>query len=226
MLSKKPGLCQIGLPPMPPYSPREAHETSDRRRARARARAPSHAEDAKRRLLDRRVGGGGEAEPEHVARVLGLDDAVVPDARRGERRGRRLVKLVEHGFVELGHLLLVHRLARFLGRRRLHLREHARRLFATHHADPRVRPHPHEPRRVGTAAHAVVARAKRATHHERELGDARGRHSVDELRAVLRDPLRLVLPAHHEARDVLHEQQRHAALSAQLHKVRPLDGRL
>eukprot|EP00965_Chrysotila_dentata_P015953 528130-Pleurochrysis_carterae.AAC.1 len=45
-----------------------------------------------------------------------------------------------------------------LGRLRLlHLAEDPRRLLAAHHADARVRPHPHEARAVGAAAHAVVA---------------------------------------------------------------------
>eukprot|EP00966_Prymnesium_polylepis_P263822 6094967-Prymnesium_polylepis.2 len=47
-----------------------------------------------------------------------------------------------------------------------------------------------------------------------------------DLRAVLRDAARLRLAPHHEARDVLHKEQRHAALAAQLHKVRTLDGRV
>ena len=52
------------------------------------------------------------------------------------------------------------------------------------------------------------------------------RHGGDELRAVLCDPAGLVLAADHEAGDVLEEQQRDAALVAQLDEVRGLEGGL
>ena len=43
-------------------------------------------------------------------------------------------------------------------------------LLAAHHRDARVRPHPELARRVGAAAHAVVAGAERAADDHRELG--------------------------------------------------------
>src|SRR5205814_10509841 len=64
------------------------------------------------------------------------------------------------------------------------LAQHHRCLLATHHRDPRIRPHPQEARRIGTAAHAVVAGTERAAYHDRELRHAGGRDRGDELRTI------------------------------------------
>src|SRR6202521_4025386 len=45
--------------------------------------SPSHAEDAEARLLDGRVESRREGEPQDSARIDGIDDAVVPQPRRG-----------------------------------------------------------------------------------------------------------------------------------------------
>ena len=95
-------------------------------------------------------------------------------------------------------------------------------MFAAHHRDPRVRPHPQLPRLVGTAAHRVVAGAERAAGHDRELRHVRARHRHHELRPVARDPALLVLLADHEARDVLEEDERDAPLARELDEVRAL----
>ena len=104
--------------------------------------------------------------------------------------------------------------------------QHARRLFAAHHADARIRPHPQEARAVGAAAHAVVAGAEGAADQHGDLGHLHGGDRGHHLRAVLGDAAVLVLAADHEAGDVLQEQQRNAALAAQLDEVRALLRRL
>ena len=90
----------------------------------------------------------------------------------------------------------------------------------------RVWPHEHEARRVCPAAHAVVPGPKAATDHAGDLRDLGARHGHDHLGAILRDPARLVLGAHHEARDVLQEYERDTALAAELDEVRALLGAL
>ena len=50
------------------------------------------------------------------------------------------------------------------------------------------------------------------------------RHCSDQLRTVLCNALSLVLAAHNEARQILQEHQGRAPLTAQLNKVRSLDG--
>ena len=102
------------------------------------------------------------------------------------------------------------------------LGHHGRGLLAAHDGDPRVGPHEQEARRVGAAAHPVVAGAERAADDHGDLGHARGRDGGDELRPVLGDAARLVVLAHHEPGDVLEEQQRDAAAVAQLDEVRGL----
>ena len=82
-------------------------------------------------------------------------------------------------------------------------------LLAAHHGDARIRPHPQEPRRIGAAAHAVIAGAVGAADHDREF-----RHAVRSpppspawRRRVAMPPASYSL-ADHEAGDVLQEHQR------------------
>ena len=105
-----------------------------------------------------------------------------------------------------------------------HRRQHRGGLLAAHHRDPRVGPHPQEPRRIRAPAHRVVARAVGAADDDGQLRHPRARHRGDHLGAVLGDAARLVVAAHHEARDVLQEQQRDHALVAQLDEMRALHG--
>ena len=102
-------------------------------------------------------------------------------------------------------------------------REHARGLRAAHDADPRVRPHPQLPRRIGASAHPVVAGAEAAADHDRELRDFGAGDRHDELGAVFGDAAVFVLLADHEAGDVLQEEQRRAALRAELDEVRAFE---
>ena len=105
-------------------------------------------------------------------------------------------------------------------------REHRRRLLAAHDGDARIGPAPQEAAAVGAPAHRVVAGPERAADHDRELRHGRAGHGGHHLRAVARDAAGLVLATHHEAGDVLQEQQRHAPAVAELHEVRALQRRL
>ncbi len=102
--------------------------------------------------------------------------------------------------------------------------QHARGLLAPHHRDLGLGPHEQQPRLVGPAAHAVVARAVAAADDHRELGHGAVADGVDHLGPVLGDAAVLVLPAHHEAGDVLQEHQRDAPRVAQLDEVGALQG--
>src|SRR4029450_11442707 len=74
-------------------------------------------------------------------------------------------------------------------------------------------------------AHAVSAGAERPAGDDGELRHLSACHGGHELRAVARDPARLVLLADHEARDVLQEDERDATLARELDEVRALRGR-
>ena len=76
--------------------------------------------------------------------------------------------------------------------------------------------------RIGAAAHAVIARAEAAADQDGDLRHARRGDGGDELGAMLRDAFRLILPAHHEARNVLQEQQRDSALAGKFDEMRAL----
>src|SRR5207237_1201125 len=78
-------------------------------------------------------------------------------------------------------------------------REDRGRLLPAHDADPRVRPHPELPRRVGASRHAVVPGPEAAADDDRELGHGAAGDRGNHFRAVLRDAARLVLLADHEA---------------------------
>ena len=105
----------------------------------------------------------------------------------------------------------------------LHREKDVRGLFAAHHADAGVGPHPQEARRVGPAAHPVIASPKRAADDNGVLGHTGVGDCHDHLGPVLGDAASLVLPAYHEARDVLQEDERDAAGGAQLYKVSALE---
>src|SRR5438552_5349111 len=182
----------------------------------------SHAEDAELRRQDRRVQRGRERQAEDATRLRGVDHAVVPQARtRVVRMPLRFVLRADRR-LERRFLVGAPLPAAGLDAVALDGRQHAGRLFATHHADARVGPGPQKARRVRAAAHAVVAGTEAAADEDRQLGHLGGGDGRDHLRAVLGDAGILVLAAHHEAADVLQEEQRHAARGAQLDEVRAL----
>ena len=134
-----------------------------------------------------------QRQSEHIARLRRVDHPVVPQPRGGVIGvAFVLVLLADRGLERFG----------LLGRPRIRIavdrRQHTRRLFAAHHADPRVGPGEQEARAVSAAAHPVVARAEAAADHHRQLGDAGGGDRGDQLGAVLGDALGLVLAADHE----------------------------
>src|SRR4051794_27628836 len=139
---------------------------------------------------------------------------------------RLALELVEDGLLERGLLFAGPRAAARLDAVTLDGRQHAGGLLRSHHADAGAGPHPQEARRIGAAAHAVVAGTIAAADDDGELRNARGRHRRHHLGAVAGDAFALVLASHHEAGDVLQEYQWHLALAAQLDEVRALLRRL
>jgi hypothetical protein len=101
--------------------------------------------------------------------------------------------------------------------------QHRGRLLAAHDRDARARPDREQARRVGPAAHAVVAGAEAAAQDHGELGYPGRGHRGHHLGAVLGDAPGLVLAADHEPGDVLQEHQRDTALAAELDEVRALE---
>src|SRR5690606_29032624 len=185
---------------------------------------PLHPEHAvARRSLDRGVEAGRDAQSKHAPRVGRVDDAVVPQAGGGiPWAALGFVLLADRG-LERVLFLGAPAAAAGLDAVALHRGQHAGRLLAAHHADPRVRPHPQEAAAVGAAVHGVVAGAEAAADDHGELGHVRARDRGDHLRAVAGDAGLLVLLADHEAGDVLQEHQRDAALVAQLDEMRALE---
>src|SRR5690606_6908965 len=143
----------------------------------------------------------------HAARVGRVDDAVVPQARgRVPGAALGLVLLADRG-LERVLLLRAPAAAAGLDAVALDRGQHAGRLLAAHHRDPRVRPHPQEAAAVGAAVHRVVAGAEAAADDHGELRHVRAGDGGDHLGAVAGDPGVLVLLADHEAGDVLQEHQ-------------------
>src|SRR5574343_227476 len=184
-----------------------------------------HAEQAELGLGDRRVERSAQAQRQHAARVGGVDHPVVPDASC-RVIGVTLVFVLLLDRCLQGFFFLHAPLAAFaLDAVALDGGQHARGLLPAHHADAGVGPHPEETRRIGAAAHAVVARAKTAADDDGELGHRRSGHGRDHLGAVAGDAFVFVFAADHEAGDVLQEHQRRLALAAQLDEVRALECR-
>src|SRR4051794_2483074 len=69
----------------------------------------SHPEDAELRFRNRRVEGGGERERKNGAGLRRIEDAVVPQARRGVVRASLGLVFLEGGALERGDLALRHR---------------------------------------------------------------------------------------------------------------------
>lgn len=134
--------------------------------------------------------------------------------------------LVQNGLLEAGFRfrnLLRRRILKLAQRPRLaHVPQHARRRLAAHHADAAVGPAKQKARVVGAAHHAVVARAVADAVEQRNAGHVDVAHGHHHLGPVLGDAAIFILPAHHEARNVLQKEQRRAPLAAQLDEVRGL----
>src|SRR5450830_1391533 len=182
----------------------------------------SHAEDTELRVGNRRVQCGGKAQAQHHAGVGRVDDAVVPQARAGVVGVALVFVLLLDGLLE----------GRFFFRRPLAAAafdtvaldggQHGGGLLAAHDGNARVGPHPQEARRVGAAAHAVVAGAEAAADDDGELRHGGRGHGRDHLGAVAGDAFVLVFAAHHEAGDILQEDEGDLALAAQFDEVRAL----
>src|SRR5215208_4436107 len=182
-----------------------------------------HSKDTEAGRFDRSVRGGGEAKSQNHPGIHRVYDTVVPEPGGRVVRVPFLLVLLEDGPLELLALLVRHLSALALEVVLLHGQEDVRGLCSAHDADAGVRPHPQEARRVGAAAHTVVAGSEGAANDHGELRDAGVRDSHDHLGAVLGNAARLVRFTDHEAGYVLQEDERDATRSAQLDKVRPLE---
>src|ERR1700737_2740497 len=181
----------------------------------------SDAEHAVMRRLDGRVGRGGKANGERIARVDRIQDAVIPQF--GGRIVRALLALIglQHRLTDCGDLLRREYLTLPLHLLDLDIAENVCSLLRSHDRSLRTRPGEEKARIEGTTRHAVDTRAKGAVTVNRELGHACAGNGHDELRAILGDATSLVFLADHEARDVLKEQQRRAVFVTQLDEMCP-----
>src|SRR5690606_28133849 len=128
---------------------------------------PSHPEQAEPGWFGRRGPAGTQCQSQHPARVRRIDDSVVP-----ETRGRIIwmsltLVLIADRRAECLFLLRAPAAALRLDRVPPQHRQHRGRLLAAHHRDPRIRPHPQEARRIGPAAHAVIAGTVAAPDNDR-----------------------------------------------------------
>src|ERR687897_23110 len=186
-------------------------------------RSKSHPEYAVARLFERRVRGSGETQSQDHPGVHRVYNAVVPEPRGGVVGVPFRLVLLEDGPLELLALLVGHLLCLSREVVLLNGEEDVRGLLPPHNADAGVRPHPEEARRVGAAAHPVVACPEGPADDYRELRDVGVGDGHDHLGTVLGYAAGLVLFADHEARDVLQEDERDAAGGAQLYEVRALE---
>ena len=110
-------------------------------------------------------------DAEHGPGVARVDDAVVVEPG-GDEEGVRLG--LDLGLDRGGAgpvRLLVERLPGGRGRRPADDRQHPGELRRAHHRELRARPGEHQPRVVGPPGHAVVARAERGRHVDRQVRD-------------------------------------------------------
>jgi len=189
--------------------------------------SPTHPEDAEAAAsLDWPRVNGRQSDPQHGAGVTRVDDAVVVQAGADEE-GVRLaldlrLDLLPPLLVGLGVVVTPGGLRRGPADDR----QHAGELLRAHDGQLGVGPGEHQPRVVGAAGHAVVARAERRRHVKGDVGDGRVGDRVDHLGAVLDDPALLVPGAHHVAGGVLQEDQRRVRLVGEQDELARLLGLL
>ena len=178
--------------------------------------------EVRARVLER----GAQREREHLARLLRVDDRVDEAARGGDsarRADARSRRASRRSTPATSAASVVPFFFAALERRAVH---GLNRRLAFHHAHAPRRPAEDEVGIEALPRHRVVAGAGRVVHGEHDLRHARRRHRFDEARARADDAFVLGLGTDHEARDVLHEQQRHALPVAAVDEVRDLLGAL
>src|SRR5580658_1606637 len=181
-----------------------------------------HAEHAEARRLLRGVAYRRQAKAQHAPGVTWVDDPIVPQPRRGIIGMPLALVLLADRALE-GLLILLRPLPRAAFELiALDGRQHARRLLPAHDGNTRVRPLEQEARRIGAAAHGVVAGPIAAADDDGELGHVGAGDRGDKLGAVLGDAAGFGAPPDHEAGDVLQEQQRNLFARAQFDEVRAL----
>mmetsp|Transcript_22728 Transcript_22728/g.37564 ORF Transcript_22728/g.37564 Transcript_22728/m.37564 type:complete len:635 (-) Transcript_22728:3304-5208(-) len=179
----------------------------------------SHPEHAKACLLDRRVQGGTQAQMQHITRLARVNHPVIPQPGRGIKRMRLFLEHIDGGLLEGRLFLRRPGAARPLDSVAFHRCQNARRLRAPHDGNARIGPGPQETRGIGAPRHAIVAGPKRSAHQHRDFRHRSRGHRRHHLGPVARDAFVFVFAAHHKAGDILQENQRDAALAAQLDEM-------
>src|SRR5690606_40695047 len=98
-------------------------------------------------------------------------------------------------------------------------RQDARCLFAAHHGNACVWPHPEKARSIGAPTHPIVPRAEAAADDHGEFRNGGGCHRRYHLGPVAGDAAGFILPPYPEARNILKEDQGNAPLRAELDEV-------
>src|SRR5882724_2177361 len=158
-----------------------------------------------------------------IACIHRVQDAVIPQLRRGIVRGGLLLVRLQGLLSHLCKYCRISGLPYPLELAQLHLHKGVCGLFASHHRDPVIRPAKEESPVESAPAHAVVASTKRPVTHHGELRHVTAGLRHDHFGAVLRDPGRLVLRPDHIAGDVLQEQERRVVLVCKLDEMTTLD---
>src|SRR5690606_23857215 len=178
-----------------------------------------HAEDAEAGGFERSVQGGGQRQGEHAPGVGGPYDAVVPKSGRGVIRVAFALVLIAYRRFEGLFFVGAPAISPAFDAVAAYRSQNAGRLFAAHDGNAGVRPHREHARAEGPTAHAVVTRAERTADDHGELWHGGGGNGGNHLRTMPGNALVLVFAPHHEARDVLQEDERNASLAAQLDEV-------
>src|SRR5450755_8560 len=130
---------------------------------------PSDAEDTELRFGHWGIEARRQTQRQNASRVGGVYHTIVPKACRCIVRMALLLVLLADWSLEDLFLFGAPRVALGLDAIALHGGQDTGRLFAAHHTDARVGPHPQKARRIRAAAHPVVSRAEAATDDHREF---------------------------------------------------------
>src|SRR6218665_1580377 len=187
---------------------------------------PLHAEHAELRVRNVGIEGGGNGQAKHVAGFGRVYHAVIPETGTGIGRLCFLGVLVYQGLPER-YFFFRTPLHAFFGQRGFfHIGEHAGGLLTAHDGNTGIGPHEQKAWLIGAATHAVITSTKTSTNDDGEFRNLGAGHCMNHLGTMFGDATFFVFFPHHEASDVLQEDQRNFALAAQFYEMRAFYGGL
>merc|ERR1719400_1522265 len=185
-----------------------------------------HPEDSELCFLHRGVERRTQAQSQHLPAVGWIYHPIIPKAGTAEIWAAFSLKSGDDRFFESVLLFLCPLLPLPLPLLLGDCCKHSCRLLPSHHGDPGVWPHEEEPRVISSATHSIITSTIASSHNQSQFWHLSTRNSSHEFGSVFCNSSCFRLLPHHEASDVLQEQQRDVPLAAKFYEVSSLQSTL